>query len=207
MSLQLSGDGSVSGLTSINTDVSSTEVGYLDGVTSALQTQINSGGLVKIVDQSFTSASAVSVNGCFTSAHENYKIVIDSTSSDNQTMKLRWRVNGTDNLDAQYEQADFVQRGNNTNGQIWGGTSNTQIELATTMSTVTAFFMIDANKPALAVKTRALIKVSTAQSGSSDIALFNTAHRHDVATAYDGFSFFPSSGTVTGTLRVYGYRN
>jgi hypothetical protein len=42
MSLQLSGSGVVTGLTSINTDVSDTEIGYLDGVTSALQSQLGS---------------------------------------------------------------------------------------------------------------------------------------------------------------------
>jgi hypothetical protein len=39
MSLSLSGSGVVTGLTSLNTDVSDTELGYLDGVTSAIQTQ------------------------------------------------------------------------------------------------------------------------------------------------------------------------
>jgi hypothetical protein len=168
---------------------------------------IASGGLVHINTTSFTTQSSISLNNIFTSTYDNYRIVIKSTVSANATLKSRWRVSGTDNSDAEYEQADFVQRGNNTNGQIWGGITNNQIELATAMSGQESFLVIDVNDPALAVKTRALIHVSSGQSGSSDIVLFTTAHRHDVATAYDGLSYFPNTGTITGTIRVYGYKN
>jgi hypothetical protein len=29
----------------------------------------------------------------------------------------------------------------------------------------------------------------------------------DVTTSYTGFTFYPGSGTITGTVSVYGYRN
>ena len=41
MPVVIGGSGPVTGVTSINTTVSDTELGYLDGVTSALQTQID----------------------------------------------------------------------------------------------------------------------------------------------------------------------
>ena len=30
---------------------------------------------------------------------------------------------------------------------------------------------------------------------------------HSLATAYDGMTIYPPSGTITGSVRVYGYRN
>jgi len=42
MPISISGDGSLAGLSSVNASVSAAEIGYLDGVTSALQTQIDS---------------------------------------------------------------------------------------------------------------------------------------------------------------------
>jgi hypothetical protein len=30
---------------------------------------------------------------------------------------------------------------------------------------------------------------------------------HTVVSAFDGFTIYPTSGNVTGTVRVYGYRN
>lgn len=41
MPVSIGGNGPITGVTSINTTVTDTELGYLDGVTSALQTQIN----------------------------------------------------------------------------------------------------------------------------------------------------------------------
>jgi hypothetical protein len=31
--------------------------------------------------------------------------------------------------------------------------------------------------------------------------------QHTVTTAYDGITFFGGAGTITGTVRVYGYKN
>lgn len=41
MPISISGDGPITGITSLNTTVSSTELGYLDGTISAIQTQLN----------------------------------------------------------------------------------------------------------------------------------------------------------------------
>lgn len=41
MPVSIGGNGPITGVTSINTTVTDTELGYLDGVSSALQTQIN----------------------------------------------------------------------------------------------------------------------------------------------------------------------
>lgn len=41
MPISINGSGPIDGITSLNTTVSSTELGYLDGVTSAVQTQLN----------------------------------------------------------------------------------------------------------------------------------------------------------------------
>lgn len=45
MPISISGDGPITGITSLNTTVSSTELGYLDGTTSAIQTQFNNTGI------------------------------------------------------------------------------------------------------------------------------------------------------------------
>ena len=44
MPIVLNGSGPITGVTSLNTTVSDTEIGYLDGVTSAIQTQFNNIG-------------------------------------------------------------------------------------------------------------------------------------------------------------------
>jgi hypothetical protein len=44
-------------------------------------------------------------------------------------------------------------------------------------------------------------------SGSSNRYVLNNMAFVTNTTSYDGFTFYPDSGTVTGTLRVYGYKN
>ena len=74
MPLVLTGDGAVGPL-------SASEVGFLDGVTSSVQTQINakandaSQGFYFITSQTFSAASAVNVNNCFSSTYDNYRVV------------------------------------------------------------------------------------------------------------------------------------
>ena len=51
MPISISGDGPITGITSLNTTVDSTELGYLNGTTSAIQTQINT----KISSPAYTS--------------------------------------------------------------------------------------------------------------------------------------------------------
>lgn len=62
MSLSLAGDGTVTGVTAIG-DVSSTELGYLDGVTSGLQTQIDGKALIEDSTWTATLPNGGTFNG------------------------------------------------------------------------------------------------------------------------------------------------
>ena len=46
MPVTINGSGPIAGITSLNTTVSDTELGYLDGVTSAIQTQLSGKGTI-----------------------------------------------------------------------------------------------------------------------------------------------------------------
>ena len=54
MPIVLNGSGPITGVTSLNTTVSDTEIGYLDGVTSALQTQLAGKADTQAAWQTFT---------------------------------------------------------------------------------------------------------------------------------------------------------
>lgn len=70
MALRLYGDGNIENVTSINTSVSATELAYLNGVTSNIQSQLASAGKILQVDQAVktdvwttTSTAYVAVPG------------------------------------------------------------------------------------------------------------------------------------------------
>lgn len=202
MPIVLNGSGPVTGVTSLNTTVSDTEIGYLDGVTSALQTQINTaGGLVKITDNSFTAAGTINVNDCFSSTYDNYRIMFDFTLSGTLNTLFRLRVSGTDDSGTNYIRQTLAGQASTASATIF--TSQTSWPLNGLQTRQTQIYDIfGPNKAAETWATR----FSHGQD-ASDRYVFQDSLRHTLTTAYTGFSFLTSTGTITGQVRVYGYRN
>jgi hypothetical protein len=42
--------------------------------------------------------------------------------------------------------------------------------------------------------------------GNTEIRAVGGYFRHTTSTSFDGFSIIPNSGTITGTVSVYGYK-
>lgn len=200
MSLALSGDGSLAGVTAIG-DVSSTELGYLDGVTSAIQSQINTaGGLVKITDQSFSAASAVNVNNCFSSTYDDYFITFRATHSATQ-VEVNWRarVSGSDETSSNYNHRMLLAQSSTVSTtSTAGATAGVWCAISTNDVNVSSGWVFGPN---LTKRTQTITK------GNYD----NNIREHNTdlntTTAYTGITFTVPSGTMTGTVRVYGYRD
>lgn len=168
--------------------------------TSGGSSTISSTGAV-----SFTSASAISLNGCFSSTYNNYKIKMDSLygSSDSINIVFRLRKSGTDNSDSSsYRRRGFVADASALSNQIETGT-NFYITTLNSSSNAPAFVEYDLFLPF--VNTQTGLNKFTYRS--NDDAINSAVGRHIIVDTYDGCSFIMSSGTMTGTLRVYGYRN
>ena len=110
--------------------VSTTELGYLDGVTSAIQTQVDSklataqSGLIKIIPSSvavgsgtgsasasgtvtFSGASSVSLNGVFTSTYKNYRIAFTAKNASAADLSFFLRAAGTNLTGSSYLQGRY----------------------------------------------------------------------------------------------------
>lgn len=155
----------------------------------------------------FTGASSVSVNGCFTTTYDNYAIFLNiPTSSTANNLTFRFRLSGTDDSSASYDTQSLVAASTTaTAAQPLAGTS---IGLDGVNA---AFHDIEMRlfAPNLAQATRGKAEVlttanpMTAAAGAYAIRGFLFRN----ATQFDGFSFIASTATVTGTIRVYGYNN
>ena len=173
-----------------------------DDIDSSLNS-ITSGknvGLVHINTTSFSAQSAVNVNDVFTSAFDAYLVVVEATaSSGSQNLSARLRASGTDATGSNYVRQGFRASGG-ANTAAFGDT-NTSFICGETSATYRNRWELTFNQPATAIAT-------TLQARGSNPFYVNIAALiHDVATAYDGFSIFPGGGTLTGTVRTYGYRN
>ena len=156
----------------------------------------------------FSGASSVSINGCFSSNYNNYKIIIDISPSTGMTLSSRLRVSGSDNTTSNYNAVTYaienraVAEFSNTSE---GGTS----WLLGNMSfSDRSHFDLSIFEPNVSQNTGLLANImnATTTTGYKSVLLVG-AYDFKATTVFDSITFYTSTGTITGTVRVYGYRN
>ena len=166
----------------------------------------NSGGTATLTDNTvtFTSVNSVSLNGCFTSSYDTFRIVCVVTASTGMNVNGRLRASGTDASGANYLRT-AVYSGSGAQAAFSSG--GTSWEMANINNTARAPFTADVYGPATANRTK------ITQSFGPWVDSSGTQWRagvagldHDVSSAYDGFSLIASTGTMTGTVSVYAYK-
>jgi hypothetical protein len=152
---------------------------------------------------SFSAATAVNVNGCFTSAYQNYLVIIKADMSAADQTGFRLRLAGTDATGSNYKTSwNVATDGGAEDFSSYASTGRTSGFVSASSSAYTFFTSLEISAPQLAVPTLCLGKMVNTQ-----VAQGTTGTIHNVSTAYDGFTLFAFSGNLTGTLRIYGYHN
>jgi hypothetical protein len=163
-------------------------------------------GLVYITSQTFATASSVSVNNCFTSAYANYLVLLDlSNTSADATVTMKMRVSGVSASTAYY--GNVFGYGPTSALSNFPMNNATAFTLGPSDATNTDTFGLAVNVmgPAFARQTRFGVS-GTFSLTTSDTIGATGGGMHNTAIAYDGFELLTSAGTITGTVRVYGYR-
>ena len=154
----------------------------------------------------FTTATSISLNGCFTAAYRDYVIQIDVTASTGgvtTTENLRFRASGTD-LTTTYYASSW---GHNSNGGTYafGGTVNGAQWHFTysdgTYNTGQFNSTIRVTNPQVTTHTMAEHHSFSINNGHGSSIGSNYIPNQ---TSYDGFTLFPGTGTITGKITVYG---
>jgi len=153
---------------------------------------------------SFSASTTVSVNGCFTSAYDNYLLLIDTTAASAAAVNsIRLRLAGSDAATAYFSSLVFANYAADTGGFI-GSTLGTTGFAGLYMDTSGGAAVVDIFSPALARKS--VFSAQCPNAVSNGNSRFSQG-QHTTGTAYDGFSVIPASGNITGSLRIYGMRN
>ena len=167
----------------------------------ALPTDSLKPGLVHINTTTFSAVSSVSVNSVFSATYDNYEILLYVTAD--TVVQARLRVAGTDNTSSNYAWQQAFAEGTAFAGERQTAQSSFRLSNANassmTVASQSTFF-----DPAKAAVTQFL---GTNLRNITAPSLISVAGAHNVTTAYDGVTLFPGSGTITGTIRVYGHRN
>jgi hypothetical protein len=169
----------------------------------------NSGGSASLSGSTvtFTGVNSVSLNGIFTSTYENYRVLIRLTaaSANNQPV-VRMRAAGTDATSAYFyggtsvnaSGSSPVQVGSNVSGWGTGAVAASYAEYSE--------FAWEFYAPQIAAAGRRMTMLGTTHDGSQQYWI-STGGVWASSTVCDGFSFVAASGTVSGVIRAYGYRN
>lgn len=150
----------------------------------------------------FTGVSSISLNGVFSSTYDTYLVVLRGTISADNPIQFRLRAAGTDNSSANYY-FQFLQASAAT---VAAGrfSMNSSHQLGNFDAAADYAVEMTVSTPAAAAYT--IIKSdSSHQAEFTGIEIYRGLH--NLATAYDGFTLYPTGGTITGKARVYGYKN
>jgi hypothetical protein len=162
-------------------------------------------GLNLIATSSFTAAAAANFNNVFTSDYENYRLLIQVQSSVQSNLLFRMRVGGADNTSSNYYNVSAHQR---TNGTIITPTSGNPGAFATINilkgdNRQTGSYEI--HMPNLTRPTD--VTFSAVSQDATGFFITTGGIRHTVNTAFDGFTIYPNTGTMTGKVQLFGYRD
>ena len=159
----------------------------------------------------FTTASSVSVNGCFNSTYDNYRIVIQHKQvSGSNLSNFRLRASGTDISTSYY----YGNSGWSSAGAAisYGAANDSRFYCQDNSQFLKADsgpngLVIDLYKPNSTERKNCSYQHSYWRANDT-LGIINGGGFTSSSTAADSFTFNPdASGTISGTIRVYGYKN
>jgi hypothetical protein len=153
-------------------------------------------GLTLINTTSFTGVSSQSINDVFSATYDSYKIIVRYTAaSANAETDFRLRVSGADSSANNYAQRSLYYSGSTV--AAWKNATDTKSDMGT-HATDSTLIEINVNLPFTANRTAVRHDmIQSAQLTTGGFIFSDT-------TSFTGFSLLPDSGTITGSLSVFG---
>jgi len=167
-------------------------------------------GLVLITSQTITTpASAFNFTSVFSSTYDNYKVeLINFKASASENFFFRLRSGSTDASGGNYYSQRTESQGSTVTGINVGGGGNNAGFPCYIVTGTNAFIegTFDIRSPYASRYTTATGQFARIDGSTTAYQVSSTV-MHNVASSYDGFSFVGNGQNLSGTVRVYGYRN
>jgi hypothetical protein len=155
----------------------------------------------------FTGASSVSLNGCFTSTYDSYQIILScrNGSANDTGLTMQFRNAGATIGGTAYFKNQIQSYGTTVAATASNSTSNWNFGVCsqTWFNQTTATI----SNPASAKSKSMQFQCSHPQAAFTALDTYTGYGFNSTATAYDGLTITVASGTINGTIRVYGYNN
>jgi hypothetical protein len=152
----------------------------------------------------FSGVNSISLNNVFSSTYLNYRIIINQVQSAVIATYFRMRSSGTDVSGSVYWYGQSVAPASGSGPTNNSGSGVTAWDLYGG-GTLSDYHALDIANPYQTVgKTITIAAVLV--NGTTTYGVAGGGYTSD-SSVRDGFTIYPGSGTTTGTIRVYGYRN
>ncbi len=179
-----------------------------DDIDATLYT-INNGsgkvGLHLLNSTTFTSAASFSIDNVFTTTYDNYRILFEWDKASGAPARQWYNYIKSDGtaFTGTYSTALFSTQVGATSSNNLGG-NYTNYGVMSIAGIYRNAMELEVRSPA---KTGAIDCVALGRGMSSDYTSISAIYVSNASTKLRGITFYPDSGTMTGTARVYGYRN
>jgi hypothetical protein len=175
-----------------------------DGMT-AVQTQLVNQpyGLVHLNTTSFSAVASQSIENVFSANYDNYRVIFVGTcSATNVNFSMRLRVSGADNSTSSYNGRTLdITTALNLNAD----TSATSFLTMSNLSTIDSSAMqLEIYRP-FATALTSYSASTSAEIGGARMTRISGGY-FNATTSFTGFTVFPGSGNITGSISTYGYR-
>jgi hypothetical protein len=147
----------------------------------------------------FTSATtSLSLNGVFSSAYDNYRIVYRATYASAASVSARLRIATTDTA------TNYIFASVFTNTGTAGASSTTSTSFGLSITgTTTRNFVADIVSPFIATST-GFIGIGREQNSGANYGIISYGHAQIDSTSFDGITLL-NDAAQTGTVSIYGY--
>ena len=162
-----------------------------------------SGSIVLLNRTAFSAVSSQSINSVFSSTYTNYQVIINGYSSALADFKFNYRLSGTDATANSYRSALATYDDLGTYAFIGGTATYLKLGKIVDSSTQRSSWTILVAEPT--ANNRKGLSF-TGWNGQTKIYWGGGDYIGSDSSAYDGFTLSCSTGTMTGSVAVYGWK-
>ena len=171
-------------------------------------------GLIHINTTTFTSVSSISLDDVFSADYKNYKIIIiaNNSTASSAAHLMRLRASATDNSANNYRWSGVFTFDNSatptpTGTGSNGATSSFSLGATSSVAGFTGHTITEISNPFESIHTTettmSVFYDQTAPRGATSLRSGSMT----VNTSYTGFTILSSSGDITGSISVWGYKS
>lgn len=152
------------------------------------------------------AVTSISLNGVFSDAYKNYKLVVSdlNTGTGSASLMVRLRNSGTDNSDNSYYQLWTMKRLTGTFQDNTGGPATAYSLVGFDNNTAYSWNWSGDIIAPFATKNTCFSGQGMG-TDASGIYMLNSVVVHTTASSFDSITFYPSTNNMRGTIQIFGY--